>query len=118
MLRMQELGRESAKSIRRILPLALTGYRHVILLTHVPPFAEAVRFNDAPCGPLHLPHYANLSAGFAIRGIARAFPKRRITILAGHSHSSSITHIDSNICVCVAHVRPGKIESQEILQLS
>jgi predicted MPP superfamily phosphohydrolase len=118
MSRMQQLGRESAKSIRQILPLALTLYPHVVVLTHTPPFAEAVRYNDTACGPLHLPHYTNVSAGLAIRGIARAFPKRRITILAGHSHSSSITHIDPNICVRVAHARTGEIGPQEILQLS
>lgn len=118
MLRMRQMGKESAGRIRRILPLALTRFRHVILLTHTPPFPDAVCFNGAPCGPLHLPHYANLSAGLAIRGIASAFPKRRITILAGHSHSSSITHIDPNICVCVAHARTGKIGPQKILRLS
>lgn len=118
MMRMQELGKDSAGKIRRILPLALTRFRHVILLTHVPPFPEAVRFNDAPCGPLHLPHYANLSAGLAIRGIANAFPRRRITILAGHAHSSTTTHISSNICVRVAHARTGRIGPQEIIDLT
>ncbi len=118
MIRMQKLGRESASRIRKILPLALTRFRHVILLTHTPPFPEAVRYNDSPCGPLHLPHYTNLSAGLAIRGIASAFPKRRITILAGHSHSSSITHIGTNICVRVAHARTGRTGPQELLRLS
>jgi len=118
MIRMQELGRESANRIRKVLPLALTRFRHAILLTHTPPFPEAVRYNDAPCGPLHLPHYVNLSAGLAIRGIAKAFPSCRITILAGHSHSSSITHIGTNICVRVAHARTGRSGPQELLRLS
>ena len=120
MVRMRELGGESAERIRRILPLALTGYRHVILLTHTPPFAKAVRYNDAPCGPLHLPHFTNVSTGLAIRGIARAFPSRRITILAGHSHSSSLTHVDSNICVRVAKASAGRTGTgpPEILKFS
>lgn len=114
--RMQELGRESAAFIRQILPLALTRYRQVIMLTHTPPFAKAVRYNGAPCGPIHLPHFTNVAAGLAIRGIARAFPKRRITILAGHTHSSSVTHIDANICVRVAQARTGRPSLQEVLQ--
>lgn len=118
MIRMQELGMASARRIRNILPLALTQFRHVILLTHTPPFPEAVLYNGEPCSPLHLPHWANLSAGLAIRGIARAFPKCRITILAGHTHSSSITHIGTNICVRVAHARTGQTGPQEILSLS
>ena len=118
LLRMQELGSESANRIRKVLPLALTRFRHVILLTHTPPFPEAVRYNNSPCGLLHLPHYVNLSAGLAIRGIAKAFPSRRITILAGHSHSSSITHIGTNICVRVAHARTGRTVPLELLRLS
>lgn len=114
--RMQELGRESAAFIRQILPLALTRYRHVIMLTHTPPFAKAIRYNGAPCGPIHLPHFTNVAAGLAIRGIARSFPKRRITILAGHTHSSSVTHIDANICVRVAQARTGRPCPQEVLQ--
>jgi len=118
LIRMQELGKESAKLIRQILPLALSRFHHVIVLTHTPPFAEAVRFNDAPCGPLHLPHYANVSAGLAIRGIANAYPTRKVTILTGHSHSSSVTHIGTNICVRVAHARAGRLGPLEILRLS
>jgi predicted phosphohydrolase len=118
MLRMQELGKESAGKIRRILPHALSRYRHVVVMTHTPPFPEVVRYNDAPCGPLHLPHYTNLSAGLAIRGIANAFPNRRITILAGHSHSASVTHIGTNICVRVAYARTGRPGPQKVLRIS
>ena len=118
LLRMQEMGKGSAIVIRQILPLALTRFRHVIVLTHTPPYAEAVRYKGGPCDPLHLPHYVNVSAGLAIRGIARAFPRRRITILAGHAHSSSVTHIDPNICVRVAHARTGRPGPLEILQFT
>ncbi len=118
MIKMQELGKDSAKLIRQILPLALSRFFHVIVLTHTPPFAEAVRYNDAPCGPLHLPHYANVSVGLAIRGIASAFPTRRITILCGHSHSASVTQIGPNICVRVAHARTGRLGALEVLRLS
>jgi predicted phosphohydrolase len=117
MIRMQELGRESAGLFRQILPHALSRYHHVILLTHAPPFSHAVRYNGALCSPLHLPHYVNVSAGRAIRGIARAFPQRRITILAGHSHSSSMIHIEPNICVRVAHARTGRAGLPEVLQI-
>jgi predicted MPP superfamily phosphohydrolase len=118
MIRMRELGMASARIIRKILPLALTRFRHVIVLTHTPPFPEAVLYNGAPCSPIHLPHYVNLSAGIAIQAIAKSFPSRRLTVLAGHAHSSSITHIGTNICVRVAHARTGRTGPQEILRLS
>lgn len=118
LLRMQELGKGSARAIRQILPLALTRYQHVVILTHTPPYAKAVRYNGVPCGPVHLPHFVNVSAGRAIRGIARAFPHRRITILAGHAHSSTVTHIDPIICVRVAQARTGRPGPLEILQFT
>ena len=118
LLRMQEMGKGSARAIRRILPLALSRFQHVVLLTHTPPYAKSVRYNGEACGRLHLPHYTNVSAGLAIRGIARAFPQRRITILAGHTHSANVTHIDPNICVRVAHARTGMPGPLEILQFT
>jgi predicted phosphohydrolase len=122
MLRMQELGKESASRIRSILPLALSRYRHVVVLTHVPPFPEAVLYDGAGCSPSHLPHYTSLSVGLAVRAIAsasaRAYPNRRITILAGHSHSASVTHIGTNICVRVAHARTGRPGPHEVLRIS
>jgi len=105
--RMTELGKESASVIRKTLPLALTRYRHVVIVTHVPPFPSAVMFDNKPCGQTHLPHFANLSAGMAILGIARAFPKRQITILAGHAHSTCLQHILPNLTIRVGHARTG-----------
>jgi predicted MPP superfamily phosphohydrolase len=113
---MREMGKESAKRVREILPLALSSYRHVILLTHTPPFATCVRYNGAPCGPLHLPHFTNVSAGLVIRGIGRAFPKRKMTILAGHTHCADVREIEPNIIARVAHARTGKISQPMVLK--
>ncbi len=115
MLRMNRMGKESAERIRRILPLALTRYRHVILLTHVPPYEEVARFNGRRCGNVHLPHFTNLSAGLAIRGIARAFPTRKITILSGHTHSHAVALVAPNLCVRVA--RPASTQSGSLKPL-
>lgn len=117
LLKMTELGRESARVIRRTLPLALSQYRHVVVLTHVPPFSSAALYNNAPCGPTHSPHYVNVSVGLAIRGIAKAFPNRRITVLAGHAHSSCMLSVWPNISVRVAHARTGKPSQIELLEL-
>jgi predicted phosphohydrolase len=118
--KMNEFGRESAAAIRKILPLALSRYHHVIIATHVPPFPTAVRFDNKPCDRMHLPHFSNLSAGLAILGIARAFPQhpqRRITILAGHAHSKCIQTILPNLTIRVGHARTGRPDVFELLNL-
>lgn len=114
--KMRELGAETARMIRRTLPLALSQFRHVVILSHVPPFPETVIYNGKPCAPTHLPHFCNLSAGLAIRAITAAYPKRRVTALSGHSHSHSVTEILPNLVVRVGHARPGRPGLQEILE--
>lgn len=114
--KMSELGAESARMIRRTLPLALSRFRHVVVLSHVPPFPETVIYNGKPCAPTHLPHFCNLSAGLAIRAITYAYPQRQVTVLCGHSHSHSVTQILPNLTVRVGHARPGRLGLLDLLE--
>lgn len=117
LMRMRELGAESASLIRKTLPLALTQYQHVVILTHVPPFPEAVFYKKKASAPTHLPHYVNISAGLAIRAIARAFPQRNVTILSGHSHSSKTAEILPNLTIHVGEARIGRPDFWNIVDL-
>lgn len=114
--KMRELGAESARMIRRTLPLALSRFRHVLILSHVPPFAASLVYNGRACAPTHLPHFCNLSAGLAIRAITSAYPRRRVTVLSGHSHSHNITQILPNLTARVGHARPGRPGLQNVLE--
>lgn len=104
--KMRKLGAESARMIRRTLPLALSRFRHVVVLSHVPPFPETVIYNGKPCAPTHLPHFCNLSAGLAIRAITSAYPQRQVTVLSGHAHSRNVTQILPNLTARVGYARP------------
>ena len=116
--RMRTLGRDSAAIIRHTLPLALSRHRHVVIATHVPPFPETARYNGQRCGEAHLPHYTNLSAGLAIRGIARAFPKNFITILCGHAHSPVRMRILPNLEVRVGGAQTGNPAVQDLIRFA
>lgn len=115
--KMTALGKESAGVIRNILPLALTRYRHVLIVTHVPTFPSAVRYNHKPCADTHLPFFVNLAAGLAILGISRAFPQRQITILAGHAHSRCEEKIRRNLSIRVGHARTGSPGVFDVIKL-
>lgn len=95
--KMMELGRESAVHFRKRLPYALTCYRHVWIATHTPPFRQAVFFDGKPCRPKNLANFTNVCAGGTIGGIARSFPRSRITVLCGHTHSPVSMRIASNV---------------------
>lgn len=113
---MRHLGAESARRMRRTLPIALSRYRHVVILTHVPPLPDVVMYDSNPCAPDRIPHFSNLSMGLAIRGIARAFPRRKVTVLCGHSHSACVCDILPNLTMRAGEARTGKPQWQDVLE--
>lgn len=114
--KMERLGRESGAYFRRVLPYALTSFRHVLVATHVPPFARAVRFNGQPCDSSRLPHYVNASVGAVILRVGEHFPMTRITVLCGHAHHGNTVRIADNIEVRVGQARKGTPAIQGILE--
>ena len=116
--KMESLGRESAASFRRILPIALGRYRHVVVATHVPPFHQAAHYNGHPCGAGHQQNFVNLSGGMALCGIVRQFPSKFVTVLTGHTHSRFQTHILKNMEVRVGEARTGNPTIQEVLEFA
>lgn len=112
---MERLGRESGAYFRRVLPYALTSYRHVLIATHVPPFAQAVRFAGGPCAAEMLPHYVNASAGGVIKRIGKHFPKTKITVLCGHSHHAVTVNISENLEVRAGRVVKTQPEIQGVI---
>ena len=116
--RMEHYGRESADYFRKVLPYALSCYQQVIVATHVPPFAEVAQYSGTRCGPTHLPHFTNVSAGRAILGIARRFPRSQITIICGHTHCATEAKILDNLTVRVGGAQKGHPAIQSILQLN
>ena len=115
---MRELGRQSAAEIRATLPFALSCHRHVIVATHVPPFPSAARFNETPCKRELMPFFSNMSLGLALIGIARRFPNKLVTVLAGHTHCRVEQQwILPNLEVRVAGARPGTPTYENMIEL-
>lgn len=112
--KMDRLGRESGTYFRRVLPYALTSFRHVLVATHVPPFAQAVRFSGQPCDLSNLPHYVNATAGGVIQRVSQHFPRTKVTVLCGHAHHGNTVHIADNLEVRVGQVRKGAPTIQSV----
>lgn len=115
--KMRSLGHESVASIRATLPLALSRYDHVVIATHVPPFPSATLFDGKRCFASEMPYFSNLSLGLMLIGIARNFPGKRITVLAGHTHCAAHKWILPNLEIRVAGGKPGTIMFQEVIEL-
>jgi len=114
---MQQLGDEAADYVRRTLPTALDSFRHVVLLTHPPPFREACWHEGRISADDWLPHFGCASVGEVLREIMGARPDRRLTVLCGHTHSPGEAAILPNLTVHTGRGVYGRPEVQRILEV-
>jgi predicted phosphohydrolase len=86
------LGEEAARHLRETCMDAARQHRHVIVLTHVPPFPQSL-VKDGKTDEAGLPFFCCLSAGKALREVAEAHPEVLFTVLSGHTHQESRARI-------------------------
>ena len=116
--KLPELGKESANYFRDVLPYALQCYGHIWVATHVPPFTWAAFYKRKPCERTHQPHYVNVSAGCAIRGISKSFPKSRLSVLCGHTHSAADVNASDRVRVIGGEARTKFPQMQKVFEVS
>lgn len=105
---LQNLGDASAEYFRKHIPEALRSHDHVIVLTHVPPFAEAVFHEGMAAGPGEIPFLSSQAAGETLRSIMSENPGKSMTVLCGHSHSAANLQIMHNLKVIVGEAEYGE----------
>jgi Icc protein len=82
------LGDAGAAHLRRVLPVALARFEHVVVLTHVPPFREACWHENCLSDDAWAPHFTCKAVGDALLEVAAAHPHRSIAVLCGHTHGA------------------------------
>jgi len=107
-----ELGRDAARTLRPHLREALERYPEVLVLTHVPPFAEACWHKGRISDPDWLPSFACKAVGDLLRELVPSFPDRRVTVLTGHTHGSGEARILPNLRVLTQGAEYGKPDFQ------
>jgi Icc protein len=95
--RLQALGDEAAAYVRKVLPLALNRYEHVVFLTHVPPLREACWHEGRQSDDHWAPHFTCKAVGDALIDIMSRRPEQRLTVLCGHTHGCGHTQPLPNI---------------------
>lgn len=76
---------------------ALSTHKEVFVLTHFPPWPEADRAHGTVFERFWLPYNSNSILGTRIEQVAREFKKKRITVLAGHTHSERTIRVRKNV---------------------
>jgi predicted phosphohydrolase len=97
--RLQELGRNAAATLEPALLEAASRCRQVIVLTHVPPFPEAVRRENHADTAALLPGYCCGAVGELLRRVAADHPDTAFTVLSGHTHGEARATILPNLVV-------------------
>ncbi|MCB9793090.1 MAG: metallophosphoesterase [Alphaproteobacteria bacterium] len=91
------LGEEAARLLEPSLSEALARFEEVLVLTHVPPFAEASWHEGRRSDPPWLPHFSCGATGEVLLRAAEAWPRRRIRVLCGHTHSAGVVRMRENL---------------------
>lgn len=112
------LGDEAAAHFRRVLPEALSRYRRVIAITHVPPFAEATWYQGRISDPDWLPHFCSQAVGTVFTDVMDAHPDRELLVLCGHTHGGGAVQVRPNLRVVVGTAEYGRPVVQEVVEVT
>jgi len=114
---LQALGDEAAAFLESQARAALSRFRRVLVLTHVPPFRDACWHQGSISDGEYLPHFACQVVGDRLAAVMREHPHHQMTILCGHTHSPGVARILDNLVVITGGAEYGKPALQQILEL-
>jgi predicted MPP superfamily phosphohydrolase len=116
LLKLHNLGDEAAEHFTRVLPKAVDRCRHIIVLTHVPPFREACWYQGRPTTDDWAPHLACVAVGCVLRDFMQQRPDRRMTVLCGHTHGGGGAQILENLVVRTGMAKYGEPVVQQVFE--
>lgn len=88
---MRELTEEAQVYLRDQLIEAIeTGFKNILVVTHVPPFRKAGWYRGKIQDPNWAPFFSNKMVGTALKNVAKQHPDREITVICGHTHSPGV----------------------------
>jgi 3',5'-cyclic-AMP phosphodiesterase len=113
---LQALGDEAAALFRAVLPDALDRFRHVLVLTHVPPFREACWHEGRISDDEWLPHFTCKAAGDVLAEAMASRPDRQMMVLCGHTHGAGEAQVLPNLRVLTGGAKYGSPVVQRVLE--
>jgi 3',5'-cyclic-AMP phosphodiesterase len=96
----RQLADQSTAALKNKLEKALETYQTVYIMTHMPPWREAVRGLGTELEAFWLPYSINFRMGEMIEEVMRDRGNQNVIILSGHTHTPAIINVSHNIeCV-------------------
>ena len=114
---MRALADAEAAALRALLVPALREFERVLVVTHVPPFADACWYQGHRSDDEWLPYFSCAAVGEVLRELAAAHPRREITALCGHTHGAGEAQILANLRVLTGGAEYRRPALQRVLDV-
>ena len=112
----RRMAQESARCVEARLVQALENHKTVYILTHIPPWKEATRAMGTALEKFWLPYNTNAALGRAIERAAGDRKKKRVIVLAGHTHTPCRVRVTNTIeCAVAGASYFGKIRPESTI---
>lgn len=111
------LGDEEGVRLRHLLSLAVATHRRIVVVTHVPPFAEAAWHEGKPSAPDWSPFFACKATGDVLVEVAGERPDVELLVLCGHTHGAGEYVPLPNLRVLTGGAEYGEPRVQGVLEL-
>lgn len=99
--------RADVASVRLNNQIRSIGKKHIIVVTHAPPFMQACLYNGRVSDENYLPHFSNIGLGQTLEAITNEVGAS-ITVLCGHTHEEANISINNRITVRVGKALYGR----------
>jgi hypothetical protein len=113
----RRLADADAQLLADLLERALQARSHVYVATHLPPFAEAARYEGQITTPQFLPWVTCKAVGDVLLEAATRHPNKRITVLCGHMHHHAHERVRENLVVRTGAATYGAPAVSDVLVL-
>jgi predicted phosphohydrolase len=112
----RHLAEESANKIETKLLESLETHKTVFIVTHFPPWKEATRAVGTKMEKFWLPYNANTILGQRIEKVMEGRKKKRVIVLAGHTHTPCKVRVSNSIeCVVARASYFGSVRPEETI---
>lgn len=112
----RQMARASSLLVEERLRAALESHKTVYVLTHFPPWKEATRDVGTVMEPFWLPYNTNTVMGEAIERAVDGRRKKRVVVLAGHTHTPCRIRVTNSIeCAVARSTYWGSVSPEETI---
>lgn len=112
----RRMAQTAADLIEERLICALQDHKTVYVMTHFPPWKEATRAEGTWLQKYWLPYNTNVAMGAMIERVMAGRKKKRVVVLAGHTHTPCHIRVNNTIECMVARASYwGRVRAEETI---